>query len=122
MGGNWTARAVLPGGDLGGIDFAAFLAGLRARYPGLPGDYLRVLARRHGSHCGAILGQAKSPADLGEHFGGHLYEAELAYLMAEEFAVEPEDALYRRTKEGLHMDGAARARVGAWMAAHRRNA
>ena len=48
-------------------------------------------------------------ADLGRHFGGHLYETEVRYLMRDEWAVEPEDVLWRRTKEGLHMT-AGRAR------------
>ena len=122
MGGDWTAAAKLPGGDLGQGDFEAFLAQLARGYPGLPVEYLRALARRHGSNCPSILGAAKSLADLGRHFGGHFYEAELDYLMREEWAVEAEDALYRRTKEGLHMDPTGRAAVAAWMEAHRRNA
>ena len=42
------------------------------------------------------------------HFGGHLYEAEVRYLMRDEWAVEAEDVLWRRTKEGLHMTAAER--------------
>ena len=41
-------------------------------------------------------------ADLGRHFGGCLYETEVRYLMRDEWAVEPDDVLWRRTKEGVH--------------------
>ena len=42
------------------------------------------------------------------HFGGHLYETEVRYLIRDEWAVEAEDVLWRRTKEGLHMTPAER--------------
>ena len=52
-------------------------------------------------------------ADLGQHFGGHLYETEVRYLVRDEWAVEAEDVLWRRTKEGLHMTQAERERLRA---------
>ena len=54
-------------------------------------------------------------ADLGQHFGGHLYEVEARYLMREEWALEADDILWRRTKEGLHMNEAERADFGRWI-------
>ena len=64
---------------------------------------MRVLARRHGSGLDDLLEGVKTVADLGRHFGGHLYEIEVRYLMRDEWAVEADDVLWRRTKEGLHM-------------------
>ena len=52
-------------------------------------------------------------ADLGQHFGGHLYEIEVRYLVRDEWAVEAEDVLWRRTKEGLHMTQAEREQLRA---------
>ena len=60
-------------------------------------------------------------ADLGRHFGGHLYEVEVRYLVRDEWAVEAEDVLWRRTKEGLHMTEAERERFARWMAELRPN-
>ena len=60
-------------------------------------------------------------ADLGRHFGGHLYEVEVRYLMREEWAVEPDDVLWRRTKEGLHMTPAERETFARWMPSLRPN-
>ena len=57
----------------------------------------------------------KSPADLGQFFGGHLYEVEVRYLMREEWAVDAEDVMWRRTKEGLHMTADQRTAFTEWM-------
>jgi glycerol-3-phosphate dehydrogenase len=116
MGGAWTAGARLPGGDFDG-DIGALLVELGNRYPRIDPLLLRTLARRHGSLVPAILGEASGEADLGPVFGGHLCAREVDWLMREEWAVSPEDVLLRRTKEWLHMDAAARARLGQAMAA-----
>ena len=50
----------------------------------------------------------KSHADLGRHFGADLYEAEVRYLIDQEWAVTAEDVLWRRTKRGLKLDAARR--------------
>jgi len=71
--------------------------------------------RRHGVLAAAILAGARTEADLGENFGGGLYEAELRYLIASEWAREPQDVLWRRTKCGLHMSEAQRERVAQFM-------
>ena len=41
--------------------------------------------------------------------GGTLYEREVAWLTAHEWARAPEDVLWRRTKEGLFIAPEARA-------------
>jgi glycerol-3-phosphate dehydrogenase len=41
--------------------------------------------------------------DLGVDFGAGLTEREIDFLIAEEWAVEANDILWRRTKAGLHM-------------------
>ena len=76
---------------------------------------------RHGSGLHDLLDGINSEADLGRHFGGLLYEVEARYLMRDEWAVEPDDVLWRRTKEGLHMSEAERAAFGQWMAELRPN-
>ena len=53
--------------------------------------------------------------------GGHLYETEVRYLVHDEWAVDPDDVLWRRTKEGLHMTVAQRAEFARWMAELRPN-
>jgi glycerol-3-phosphate dehydrogenase len=114
----WTATAPLPGGDVGGATFGELVQAYRARYPQLDPRWLERFLHRHGA-CGAdILGDARGERDLGESFGGGLYERELAYLIEREWAREPEDVLWRRTKSGLHMTERERARVAERMMAH----
>ena len=40
---------------------------------------------------------------MGTHFGGTLYACEVDYLIKSEWAVEVEDILWRRTKQGLRL-------------------
>ena len=42
--------------------------------------------------------------------------------MREEWAVEPDDVLWRRTKEGLHMTSEQRNAFAQWMKSQRPNA
>ena len=100
-------------------------AGRRTRRPGspsscgaipaLPADLLRGLARRHGTRALAVLGDAKTPADLGEDFGHGLTAAEIDYLVREEWARSGDDVLWRRTKCGIGMTDAERERVAAYV-------
>ena len=96
----WTARAVLPGGDLG-MGLAAFEAEMARRYPWLEG--LSRLVRTHGSALPAMLGGARGPADLGESFGAGLTEREIEWMVAHEWARSADDVLWRRTRLGLHL-------------------
>ena len=83
----------------------------------MPAEALRGIFRRHGIRAGQVLGDAKSEADLGEHFGAGLYAREVAYLVEHEWAKTAEDVLWRRTKAGLHLSAAQQDRVAAWLAA-----
>jgi glycerol-3-phosphate dehydrogenase len=109
-GASWTAGEPLPGGDMGG-DFASWFAQFRARHAWLPEKLARRLARAYGTRADLLLGAATSLRDLGEDLGGGLTEAELAYLVAHEFARAPEDVLWRRSKLGLHAPPAAADRL-----------
>jgi glycerol-3-phosphate dehydrogenase len=103
MKSTWTSNQPLPGGDIADADFAGFLRQLSKTYDQLSSDYLNALARRHGTRCYRLLGDAKTMNDLGVDFGAGLTEREIDFLIAEEWAVEANDILWRRTKAGLHM-------------------
>ena len=89
---------------------------LTGRYSAISADLVRGLAHRHGTGAMAILGDAKTPADLGEDFGQGLTAAEIDYLVDEEWARCGDDVLWRRTKCGLGMPEADRDRVAAYVA------
>ncbi len=99
----WTANAPLPGGEMPEGDFKAFLLDLQKRRSGFAPDFLRRVARRHGSLTDTVLGDAKRPEDLGEDLGAGLTEREVVYLRDHEWARSAEDVLWRRTKAGLHL-------------------
>lgn len=50
-----------------------------------------------------MLDGATTAQDLGRDFGATLTETELAWMMTREWAKSGEDALWRRSKLGLHM-------------------
>ena len=69
-----------------------------------------------------VLGQAKSLADLGTCFGADLTEAEVHYLMTEEWAQDVDDILWRRSKLGLRFNAEQRAALATFMAGAAANA
>ncbi|MBZ9705981.1 glycerol-3-phosphate dehydrogenase [Mesorhizobium sp. ESP7-2] len=99
----WTSDAPLPGGDFPATGFDAQVAKLKSAYPFLDQRLARRLTRLYGTRAQVLLGLAKSIADLGRNFGGDLHEAEVRYLVENEWAVTAEDVLWRRTKRGLHL-------------------
>ncbi|WP_299193725.1 glycerol-3-phosphate dehydrogenase [uncultured Erythrobacter sp.] len=111
---DWSAREPLPGGDFAPEKFDEKLEWLSGRKPWTPADVLRRLYRAYGTRIEQVLGTAVSTSELGEHFGGGFYEAELNYLVEHEFARSAEDVLWRRSKLGLHLDDAAQQRLAAW--------
>jgi glycerol-3-phosphate dehydrogenase len=110
----WTASAKLPGGEIENADFAGFAAVMSQRYAWLPAATRLRMLRAYGTRIDRVLGTARALSDLGETFGAGLSEAELDYLRREEWAASEEDALWRRSKLGLHLDSSQRARVATW--------
>jgi glycerol-3-phosphate dehydrogenase len=106
----WTKGSRLPGGTFEPLAFDAELRRLGKDYPQLPSPLLRRLLRQYGSEARTLLGEAQSLDQLGTHFGDTLYQREVDYLIAVEWARAGEDVLWRRTKLGLRIgkDDAAR--------------
>ncbi|QQA41420.1 glycerol-3-phosphate dehydrogenase [Pelagovum pacificum] len=114
MGKDWTHGAALPGGDIEKADYELFRETMKAQYPWMPRDLREHYGRLYGARITMIAGKATSLADLGQHFGGHLYEAEARYLVAHEWARTAEDILWRRTKHRLHLTDAEQAAFANW--------
>lgn len=108
MGGAWTDRAPLPGGDFEPGEQKRVIADLHARYPFLSAADATRIARAYGTRAEWWLEDAQGWNDLGRNFGAGLSEAEVAYLQEAEWARSAEDILWRRTKLGLHMSAAER--------------
>ena len=112
----WTGTAPLPGGDIPGGDFAAFLESFRTAYPFLPDALALRLARAYGTRAERLVGEARTLADLGESFEGGLTAREVDYLVRTEWARSPDDILWRRTKLGLRTGRAGVARLARHLA------
>jgi glycerol-3-phosphate dehydrogenase len=116
MSARWTAKAPLPGGDFEWTRFAAEVDAARERWTFLSEPHAQRLVAAYGSRLAAVLGDAKSLADLGPAFGPELTGTEVRYLMAKEWARFPDDILWRRSKLGLTMPSADRDALAAFMA------
>ncbi|UVK78005.1 MAG: aerobic glycerol 3-phosphate dehydrogenase [Sodalis sp. Fse] len=115
--GAWTHNAVLPGGDFVGTrdDYAAML---RRRFHFLPESTARRYSCTYGTRSEKLLAGASSLQDLGENFGHGLYEAELRYLVAQEWVVMLDDAIWRRTKLGMWLNKSQQIRISQWLVQH----
>ncbi|MEM7299712.1 MAG: glycerol-3-phosphate dehydrogenase [Pseudomonadota bacterium] len=114
MGEGWTDKEPLPGGDI--ESFAALTKELSAQFPWLPADLAHHYARSYGSMTGNVVGSARALEDLGQQFGPLLYQAEVDYLVNNEWAMAAEDILTRRTKHALHMSAAQIGAFKSWFA------
>jgi len=114
----WTARALLPGGELGDFivtsgrpdaDFERFVSALTNRHAALPPALLRRLARAYGGRVERVL------EDLGAEVAPGVFEGELRHLVHSEWAQTAEDVLWRRSKLGLVLDAAQQRAVADWL-------
>jgi glycerol-3-phosphate dehydrogenase len=116
----WTATAPLPGGDIRSGDFGLFSHMLRGKYPWLDAATVFRMARAYGTRTEMILGKARSARDLGADFGAGLFQAEVDYLMDQEFALTAEDILWRRSKLHLRLRPSQIAQVSGYVEARAR--
>ncbi|MBY4676728.1 glycerol-3-phosphate dehydrogenase [Marinobacterium arenosum] len=103
-GPQWTADAPLPGGD---FDSQPQLQmDLKKRYGWLPQPLVKRYVRSYGTLTHQLLKNCNGPNDLGQDFGAGLHEAEVNYLIEQEWAQTAEDIIWRRTKFGLYLNEA----------------
>ena len=87
------------------------------QHPYLDAAMCQRLVRTYGTDAFHLLGAAKSPADLGRDFGAGLTQAEVNWLVRNEYAHSAQDILWRRTKLGLHMNDEQIRTLDAFVAA-----
>ena len=111
----WTAGVALPGGDFAVDGVAQLIADLRRAYPFLDAFWAGRLIRAYGTEAAVMLGDAKTPEDLGPDFGATLTGREVAWMMQREYARSAEDVVWRRTRLGLRLSADQIAALEAWM-------
>ncbi len=113
----WTGTTPLPGGEVEPDEIALLATRLRRSHPFLAEAHAARLVRAYGTLAQRVLGKAKSPADLGRQFGATLTEAEVRYLIEQEWARTAEDVVWRRSKLALRLSPAEIAALDAFMRA-----
>ena len=99
----WTANSSLPGGDFPVQDVAKLIKKLQTEFSFLSEIRAKRLFRAYGLNAWEFLKGATKLEDLGEQFGEFLTQREVEYLRKNEFAMEADDIIWRRTKLGLKM-------------------
>lgn len=77
------------------------VAEMMRRWPFLEQAHARRLLQAYGLRAERVLADARSIDDLGQRFAGDLTEAEVRYLIKNEWAQSADDVLWRRSKLGL---------------------
>ncbi len=129
----WTDGAFMAGGDLSGWigppvkgarpaeEFERFVAAVQARFAWLEPALARRLARAYGARIAELVGDATSMADMGAEVAPGMHERELRFMQRNEWVQTGDDALWRRSKLGLHYTPAQRTAVDAWLRTHEKN-
>ena len=100
--GQWTADCCLPGGDIS--DRVCFEKQLTSAYPWLKNSIVKRYVRCYGSLTSRLLENISALEAMGVNFGAGLYEVEVNYLIAHEWAHSVNDIIWRRTKLGLYLN------------------
>ena len=112
---SWTANATLPGGE----DMttpAALSAALTSKHSWLDAAIAKRWAITYGNRSWRLLEGVQGLSDMGEHIGSGLYSREVDYLCAQEWALDAQDILWRRTKLGLFTTPEEQQHLAQYMA------
>ena len=112
---SWTANAFLPGGDFLFADRQRNIDELNKKFPFFQSPTARRLFLTYGKCAWKVLDGCKTKADLGTLFGSDLYQREVEYLVANEWAITAGDIVWRRTKTGLYMSNKEIAALEKWL-------
>ena len=113
-GPRWTASAALPGGNFAHL--RQFYPEFCRCYPWLPTTLAARYVRYYGKLAHCFLQPCHALQDLGKYFGADLYQVEIEYLCADEWAKTAEDILWRRTKLGLLLHDSEKTNLKNWLA------
>ena len=114
----WTKGAPLPGGEMQTSSFETFYKTFRKEFNWMPEELIRRYARSYGTRTRVFLRGCRRLPDLGRNLGDNVYEAEMLYLIHHEWALTPEDVLWRRSKLGLHVSDDTKENITAFLKEH----
>ena len=111
-----TVDRPLPGGDFQQSNWSKLLSDLSNQAPWLSPEVIERMARNYGSECTRLLESAKTQEEMGQHFGCGLYQIEVDYLVANEWAQSLEDIIWRRNKLGYLMSELEQKQLANYLA------
>ncbi|MEP1793089.1 glycerol-3-phosphate dehydrogenase [Parasphingorhabdus sp.] len=115
-GNPWTAGVALPGGNFPVTGVDDLIGQLKNTYAFLDARWATRLIKAYGMDAFEVLGDAKSPEDLGRNFGASLTAQEVSWLVQNEYARCAEDIVWRRSKLGLRLTKEEINAIDVWMA------
>ncbi|UXM94023.1 glycerol-3-phosphate dehydrogenase [Bartonella sp. HY329] len=98
----WTANVCLPGGDFPHGDFDGLEKTIAKMLPTLDAFTIHRLTSGYGTDVFHIFNKENN--SFGHDFGHGLFEVEVEWLIAQEWAKTANDILWRRTKLGLRFN------------------
>ncbi|TGX54080.1 glycerol-3-phosphate dehydrogenase [Sphingomonas gei] len=110
-----TRARAFPGGMIAGFDL--HLDHVRTRWPFLGEQRARRMAHAYGTLLFEMLDGVQDEAGMGAALGAGLTEIEARWMHEREWARTPDDALFRRSKLGLHLSAVEREAFTTWWTA-----
>jgi glycerol-3-phosphate dehydrogenase len=110
-----TNQTPLPGAPKNNLSVDAYAHLLHKQYPWVKEPLLDRYIRLYGAQAEHILSGKSSMGELGVQFGDLAFQAEIDYLVKEEWAVTLEDIIARRTKLGLELSEESLGYIEAYL-------
>lgn len=110
-----TACTPLPGSSSSYSTFEQYTHFAAKKYFWLNKSLLERYLKTYGTHIDVLLKNCSEYEDLGLYFGDSLYQAEVDYLIAHEWAMTIDDILWRRTKLGLTINSQTRFNLNEYL-------
>ncbi len=112
---DWTGGQSLPGGEYRSKDLEKVRNGFVAAHAWLDESLALLYFSYYGKRAESMLAGKQSMGDLGKHFGGQLFEAEVRWLQQHEWAHSAADIIWRRTKHGLWLSKPQIKALATWL-------
>ncbi|MUK62134.1 glycerol-3-phosphate dehydrogenase [Aliivibrio fischeri] len=114
MGTPWTRNVALPGGDFE-YSRQQLVDNICSKHYWLAKETVTRYVNQFGTLTWALLENVECQDDMGQIFARGVYQAEIDYLIENEFAKNEDDVLWRRTKLGLYLNNEEKATIASYI-------
>ncbi|STX28768.1 glycerol-3-phosphate dehydrogenase [Legionella beliardensis] len=110
-----THKTPLPGAVFHNLSYQDYVQYAHKKYSWLADDILKRLLKTYGTRLELILAHCNQLSDLGLNFGHGLFQREVDYLREQEWVIQVDDLLWRRTKLGINFDSVATEKLANYL-------